>query len=79
MIQNNIYFKMFASGIDSRNDTNIIVGRRFNKLENFFEYPVPSIDIGIVFASELSEDIEIFPTTSISCSVFSIQLGNSLV
>lgn len=57
---------IIVTGLTDVNDTQILRGRRFLKCENFYEYPVGSMEnLGTILASKLSKIEEEFPISAV--------------
>lgn len=62
------------------NGTQIIRGKRFLRSENFFEYPVASMEnLGVILASDLSVLEEEFPIDSIVHKYYRLPIGGKYV
>lgn len=67
---------MVRNFLRSRDGAAWIIGKKFNKQEDLYEYPAKSSDIGVYAVSSLERNLKIWPLVEISSKVVSLKFSN---
>lgn len=79
LLEGGTFFQIFGSAINVVEDEEkrILIGRRFNNIEDYFINPIASSRVGIVVASNLEDSLEWFSIAIAVGKLVGFPLGNS--